>query len=374
MKNSRVSIFAVGVLFFLAGCEEEPSPASKGDAGPPSTKPALDPSLARAVESASSTAKAGKGARGNNGGPPPNGIFGPGEADKELRASAPAKITVGSTGSEPRVSVTGMQPAVGSKRSGTIQLELATGPQQGLPPIEFSLSLQAQKLAAPAEPSTEGAAAAPTEVGMLVTVTGTKLVELSGMGREFGSALEKLKGSRIEYRVAANGAGNDYRFTIPKGADPGLDNVVRSLTEALATMTLPFPSEPIGSGAYFMAVTREQSVGVDVVAYRLVKVTNVKDDKLTLSVNTKRYATSDAFDMPGVPQDLGKLKLQEFQSTADGTLEVLKGTPIAVRSELTQTLNAGISAEKQPKQRLALQAQARSEFTLSGVALTAAPK
>jgi hypothetical protein len=177
-----------------------------------------------------------------------------------------------------------------------------------------------------------------------------------------------LKGTRIEYQVATNGAGNDFRYTLAKGADPGLDNAVRSLTDALATTTLPFPDKPIGNGAYFMAITRERAVGVDVVAYRLVKVTEVKGDTLTLSVNTKRYATNTKFDMPGLPQDLGKLTLEEFQSTADGTLQVVKGVPMVTQCAITSALDAGVSAQKQPDQRLALQAQARAEFTLAGAA------
>ncbi|HMJ14823.1 MAG TPA: hypothetical protein VK524_25600, partial [Polyangiaceae bacterium] len=106
--------------------------------------------------------------------------------------------------------------------------------------------------------------------------------------------------------------------------------------------------------------------------YRLVKVTNVQGERVSLSVNTKRYATGTDFEMPGVPKELGKLTLQEFESTADGTLEIQKGLPLPAQSELTQVLNVGVRAEKQPQQPLGLQAQARAKFNLSGAPAAAA--
>lgn len=363
--RKAIPVLLFGAALASAACEEKTeSSSSRGDAGAISDKPALDPNLAEAVQAASASARPGRAPRGDEKGPPPNGVFAPGQADKELPAGAPARITLGSEGSEPRVMLGDAQPQPGSKHRGALELQLTTGPRQGLPPMEFALAFAAQKAAA-------GGA---DDVDVVATVTSVKLQPSPGVPPELGAELGKLKGSKVEYRVSKNGAGNDFRYTLAKGADPGLDNALRSLTEALSTLTLPFPDKPIGAGAYFMAVTREESVGAEVVAYRLVKVTEVKGDRVTLSINTKRYATSNRFDMPGVPKELGKLSLQEFESTADGNLEVQKGLPLPVTGELTQALNVGVKAEKQPNQPLGLQAQARARFQLSGApAAPAAP-
>jgi hypothetical protein len=362
MRTSKLHAALFASIAACAGCDDKPQTvASKADAAALSDKPAIDPDLAEAVQAASESAPAGKAARPREGEPPPSGVFAPGQADKELPVGAPAKITVGSDGSEPRVLLSEAQPKPGSKQRGTLKLQLTTGPNQGLPPMEFALSFQTQKAAAGAA---EGASA--DQVDVVCSVTGVKLADAAGVPANISAELSKLKGSRVEYRVSRNGAGNDFRYTLAKGADEGLDNALRSLTESLATMTLPYPDKPLGNGAYFMAVTRERAVGVDVVAYRLVKVTGVKGNTVSMSVNTKRYATSTKFDMPGVPSDLGALTLEDFQSTADGTLEIEKGSPLPSQSELTQVLKAGIAAQKQPDQRLGLQAQARATFTLGG--------
>ena len=52
-----------------------------------------------------------------------------------------------------------------------------------------------------------------------------------------------------------------------------------------------------------MATSRETAIGVEVVAYRIVKVESVEGDKLKLSVNTKRYAVDKKFDLPELPRD-----------------------------------------------------------------------
>ncbi len=358
-----IRVLLVGAAFASAACDEKTeSSTSRGDAGPVSDKPALDPNLAEAVQAASAGARAGKAPRGSEQGPPPNGVFAPGQADKELPAGASARITLGSEGNEPRVLLGNAQPQPGSKQRGTLELQLTTGPRQGLPPMDFALAFQAQK----------SAAGGAEDVDVVANVTSVKLQPMQGVPPELGAALGKLKGSKIEYRVSKNGAGNDFRYTLAKGADPGLDNALRSLTEALSTMTLPFPDKPLGTGAYFMAVTREQSVGAEVVAYRLVKVTEVKGERVTLDVNTKRYATGPRFEMPGVPAEFGKLTLEEFESTANGKLELQKGNSLPITSELTQVLNVGVKAEKQPNQPLGLQAQARARFQLAGAPPAAA--
>src|SRR5204862_1537113 len=93
------------------------------DAGPLSDKPALDPSLARAVQAASASVKGGKAPSADQGGPPQAGVFAPGRADKELPEGSPARITLGGEGSEPRVLITDLQPKPGSRQNASLQME-----------------------------------------------------------------------------------------------------------------------------------------------------------------------------------------------------------------------------------------------------------
>src|SRR5690606_24273754 len=107
--QARVSFVVVSVVAasLLVGCKnEKETPASGAPEPPKSADPvkALDPELAEAVAAASANAKAAErpAAGTQEGGPPPNGIFPPGAADREAKVGAPPKITLGSEGAPPR--------------------------------------------------------------------------------------------------------------------------------------------------------------------------------------------------------------------------------------------------------------------------------
>jgi hypothetical protein len=147
----RVPIL-IGVTLSVLGCAKENPPSEatpRPDAGA-SKAEAMDPDLAQAMAAASAMRAP---AAAVEGGPPPNGIFAPGAADKEIARGQAPKLTLGSEGAEPRVSLLPAQPKPGSKQSGTIQVVQQTqGP--GLP-VEFAVTFEAQK------PKGEGATTVP---------------------------------------------------------------------------------------------------------------------------------------------------------------------------------------------------------------------
>src|SRR5688572_2443916 len=98
-------VAGLAACVFACAKEQEQAPTEeKPDAGAVDKTAQLDPSLAKAVEAAAAKPAQQAGAAG---GPPPNGIFGPGEADKEMLPGAPAKITLGGEGEQPRYTLSG---------------------------------------------------------------------------------------------------------------------------------------------------------------------------------------------------------------------------------------------------------------------------
>jgi hypothetical protein len=107
---------------------------------------------------------------------------------------------------------------------------------------------------------------------------------------------------------------------IPKGVDPGFRDPVQALSDLLIGVALPFPNKPVGVGAFWMVTTRDVLMGLDVVSYRMVKVEKVEGKVVSLSLNTKRYAASPAFELEGLPASEGKLTIgagEAFPQTAD---------------------------------------------------------
>jgi hypothetical protein len=307
----------------LLGCEKPEAhhddATAASDAG--KSRAAVDePDLANAVESveAARPSSAGGGADG----PPPNGIFGPGGADKAMAKGSPATLTLGSDGAAPRVT---LGPALkpGSKRSGSIEVATQSDPRQGAIPIALALTLEAQK------PKGDSDAGAPGATQMVAKVTGAT-INAPGVPPEIAGAAAKLKGSHVDYQVGPDGAGSNFRFEASKGA------------------------------AYWMVTTRDSVIGLDVVTYRLVKVEKVEGNLVTLSLNTKRYAASSAFDVEGLPPDAPH-DMAEFHAGADGSLTIQAGEAFPKGGQLDSVIAAALgAADPTTKQRPGVQLQTRA--------------
>jgi hypothetical protein len=354
MRASAISCLA---LLCLLGCEkaeqkEEPK-RSESDAAAAKAK-AMDPDLAQAVAAASVAAPGGKGAAPAQveGGPPPDGVFAPGAADKEAARGSLPKITLGSEGSAPKLLLgPGKSP---KKLSGTIQLELQADPRQRAAPIGLDVTIEPKKVEV-----ADGDK--PVSQPVSVRVNGVK-VDAPGIPKDFEAQIAKLKGSKLEYSILPGGAGAGFRFDVPKGAPDDLRDVVRSLSDALALLTMPYPDKPLGAGGYFMVTSRDELMGLDLVTYRLVKVKQVTAEGATLEVSTKRYAATRTFDFPGLPPDIDK-NLAEFQATSEGVVELPLGALLPTKGQISSVLAAQLGAAD-AKQRPMLQLQTRTLLDL----------
>jgi hypothetical protein len=338
LRKALVLSAASALCALTSGCdkhEAQPEKAASSDAGAP--KPAEDPDLAAAVASA----RAGRAPEDNApaaGGPPPSGIFGPGQADKALAKNAPATLTLGSEGSEPRVQLGPLK--AGSKFSNSITISSQSDPQQGPIPITFAFSLEAQK------PKTDSDAGAAAPLSVSVKVTGAS-INAPGVPPDVNAAIGKLKGSRVDFRVGADGTGSNFHVEAQKGVDPAFKDSLQGLSDTLAMLVLPYPSKPVGVGAYWMVTSRDSLIGLDVVTYRLVKVEKVDAGGALLSLNTKRYAASPAFDLPGLPPEAPHT-MGEFRAQAEGKLEIATGEAFPKNGDFQSLLGAALGDAPPP--------------------------
>ncbi|MEO6600180.1 MAG: hypothetical protein ABIQ16_09935 [Polyangiaceae bacterium] len=349
----------LGVL--LVGCDKKETPRdsedeSAADGGKGKSRPSKaatdEPDLAQAMENVAADRAPTMG--GTAGGPPPSGIFAPGEADKAAAKGSAATFALGGEGSEPRV-LLGPGPKPGSKRSGTVELATQSDPQQGAIPIQFTVTVEAQK------PKAEGDAGVSLTT-VVTKVTGAK-VNAPGVPAELLAAVGKLKGSSVQYQVGADGVAANVHSEIPKGVDPGFRDPVQALSDLLVGLALPYPTKPVGVGAFWMVTTRDVVMGLDVVSYRLVKVEKVEGNVVSLSLNTKRYAASASFELEGLPPDAPKT-MSEFRAQSEGKLTLAAGDPFPKSSEV-QALVAAALGPADSKQRPMVQVQTRASLSLA---------
>jgi hypothetical protein len=232
-----------------------------------------------------------------------------------------------------------------------MQIAVQGDANQGALPVDLALSIEAQK------PKAEADAGTASAVSVSVKITSAKL-GITGVPQELAARFGKLKGAKVEYDVSPDGAGSGYHYELPAGAEDARDQL-RVLSDVLALVTLPLPAEPVGNGAYWMATSRDGVFGLDLVTYRLVKVEEVSGNAVTLSLGTKRYATSNRFDFEGLPPDAPH-ELAEFESKSDGKLRLVSGSPFPATGDLQSVLAATLAMPNQ--QRGVLQIQSRATF------------
>jgi hypothetical protein len=340
---SRGSSFGIillqGLALALPACEEkktaEPAEHRANDGGA-ATPPGVDRNLAEAI-----VAVAG-GQGQDSKGPPESGVFAPGAADRELRAGEMPKLTLGSAGTGDTVRFAS-SPKVTKKLDGTVVVSVQTGPRSALPTISYSLSFEPET--AKAEP----AATSPVVVNGKVTAAKLAQEQPGELPPGLDKQIAKAKGSKLDYAFAPTGSGRQVSVEPATEMDESLAMPLRSAGDALAVAFQPYPTEPVGVGAFWMVTSREAFVGLDVVVYRMIKLEKIEGDVATLNVSAKRFVASGGkIGLPGIPPH----HIADFSGNTNGRIQVSVSNPLNVHGELQDALIAGLVPEGAPPQGL----------------------
>jgi hypothetical protein len=335
--EARVRALALAAIFVaVAACEDKsqsdakPSASAKADGGTPRSA-GVDKNIAEAVAEVAG----GKGPGAS--GPPQTGVFAPGAADKDIRSGDPPMLALGGKGEGPTVTFASGPPK--KKLDLKVVVSIQMGPRSAMPTVELSVNQEANAAAE----SASDTPAAPTEV--VLRVAGAKLS--SEQPGELPAGLEKqiskLKGSKYHFVVGPNGAGRLAGIDVPREADPGLATILETAGDTLSLAMLPYPTEPVGAGAFWMVTTRGIQFGLETVSYRMMKLQRIENDRATISVNTKHYVVSGRLGFQGLPPH----KIGEFNQTGNGTIVVPAGQPSSLQGENTEALLANLMSDGQ---------------------------
>lgn len=322
------SLYLLSLLALVACQKEEPKPeATRKEVEAPSKVEAIDPSLAEAVAAASVGKPQGAAPGQIEGGPPADGVFAPGAADKEAPKGSAPKITLGSEGSEPRQLLGPTKPA---KLTGTIQVAIQVDPRQGAIPVLLTLAIEPKKAEGKDKPAGSQT--------VTVRVNGAK-IDAPNVPKDADEQFAKMKGTKVEYSLLPNGTASAFKVDVAKGAP---DEFVRGLSDTLALLSLPYPEKPLGAGGFFMVTSRDEVMGLDLVTYRMVKVKEVTPEGVTLDVNTKRYSASRTLDLPGMPPEIDK-NMAQFAAMSEGTVRLPLGAVLPTQGEINSMLAAQLA-------------------------------
>lgn len=334
------ALAAVVLSGLTAGCEKkeeskakEAADAGALDAGP--AQPVIGGKLGEVVAEAASGSPAAPAAPAASGDaantPPPNGVFTLQRAAAALPKDVPYKLDLIDEGSEPRrkLAVT-IDPK--SEQQLLVTLGLRMGGPQGLPRLEFGLSLKADK-------PKEGEAAIP--VTAKITSATLASMSLGGPPKELSAALAKLKGSSLRYELSPANVASNFQPELATGTDPGFAPIIAALGEAIGLLTPPLPDKPVGAGAYWMVADRAVASGANlpVLRYRVYKIDKVEGDTVSFTVDTRQYAEGADFKLPGPTGDM-TMTIEQLESTGKGSLTWSPSSVAAGTADITQRLQA----------------------------------
>ena len=321
MVRTISALLVLGLGGLCTGCEEKKpsSEALRVDAGSPDKYATADPKLANALQAAAS-------ASASPNGPPPEGIFEEGAADRRHPAGVPTKVDLISEGSAPRINLT-TADASGDPRTRTfgrarMETLIQSGPRNAVV-VDFDWVLGPAKK---------------DEGGLDWTVAEIKKAapseqQLGQLPPGTDKDVASLDGSLIRIKMTADGRESELQVQLSKSARPELARFTMNAAEALLFATVPVPPKPVGVGAQWIAETRMPLSGLDVIAYRAYRVKEIDGDRVHLTLNVKAYAASTDVKLQGVPKGA---TLQQFDAQSQGELELVRGEVMARKSDVQQ--------------------------------------
>lgn len=355
----RVGAASLLLVAALAGCNEEKR-TTTSDAKPieSNSAPVLGGKLGQAVAAAQSAAPMQPADKPKDG-PPETGIFAAGGADAAQPLNAPPKLQLMNEGSEPKLPLA-YAVSTGAERKATVLLQVRAA-QSAITPLTVALVFKSEK------PKDDKTAAKdkdkPAEpVGLPVKVT---LAEVKSLrGGSVGGDLENFKDVVIKYRLQPNGVPTALNVEYPKKSSEAIELMTSALIDVVLGLTVPLPDKPVGQGAYWMVSDRAHSSGVDVVRYRVAKVTKIEGKEATLSIDVRQYAVNPTFALPGMPKEI-QVSLEKYDSMGKGEATLGADAFLPGKGQFNVAMSSELSSPQQqaPGQRLAIQTDVRAALS-----------
>ncbi len=350
----RLLCCALAALAALSGCRaDEPAPSDAKTEAAAEKKPVIDQKIESAVAAAQKSAGSVNPAAPGQLTPPEDGILDAAAAALEVAPGSAAQLVFGGAGADPKLTLGGPVQTSALTR-GHLEVSYRSG-SGAMPTVDFELQLKAAVSAAGAVPA-EG----DVTTRFMFASAGLGATQPGRLPENARAEIAKLKGSSVEFVTSPRGASKGFRFALG-GDNPGLVPLVMGGAEALASVVLPYPEQPVGSGAFWMVKSRETLNGAQVLAYRMVKVSQVSGDAAQLEVVTRRYLLEAALPMASLPPH----RVRQFESEGKATLSVRAGTAYPTEAEVEDTFTAILSLNERPNQPAPLQSEVHAKLQLT---------
>lgn len=324
--------------------EATPSALASAEAAPsanasaaPSAAPSASPSASPVVKGFSFPS-------------PKSGILTPAEADKLLANGARARVRLLDPGKEPLAKVA-YAPTKGD--SSPLRLDFTmkiaiTAAGQATPGI--IVPPQAVDVDMTTEDVDDSSGALVAMLLRKITIA-----PKDGIDQETADTLTKqlegVRGYALRERVSAHGAASDFKVEVPESGPKGAEQLLATLNTTFRGMIPPLPEEPIGTGAKWQVLSRDDSSGTSLVELDDYTLKDRSGSRLTLDLQGRQLAASDKIKLPtGVPEGVSTT-LAKFSTTLSGSLviDTKQMGPVKGRSTHDSKLTIDVAAPGQSK-------------------------
>ncbi len=269
----------------------------------------------------------------------------PAEAQPEPSAPAPPTIKLVKPGKKPRRALR-WSPPPGEKERLTMRVDteleavVAMLNAQAAPrSLRFELTVQSSQAV---RDGTQEFAFTVDEARLL----GAK--KLPDRARKaLQEATATLRGLQGSYLVDALGTVEKVVINLPSDASRDLWGIAWDLEWALRHLALPFPEEPIGTGARWTIDRGVKHGVIQATEASTFKITKLKKQLVTLKTKVQQTASPQTFQNPGTTMDV---KLTEYSAKGAGriTWDPTRLLPRSADVTLTDTRHLFYKVEGQP--------------------------
>lgn len=276
---------------------------------------------ATATAAPSGSASAAPAVRGFAFPAPKSGVLSVAEADKLVKVGAPGRVRLLVPGKEPLEKLV-YAPTKGDTQKLRVELSQKMSVNaQGQPGPKVISPPQALDI----DVTVEDVDDKPSALVAMV-LRQIKLTPGDGIDQDTADQLTKQLGGLLGYsfreRVAANGEASAGEAKLPSSAPQGADMLVASMNTVLRVLVPRLPDEPVGVGAKWQVMSREDQGGASVVQLTEYTLKDRSGTKAALDFTTRQLAAGETMKMPaGVPAGVGT-KVTKFSTSLSGSLGI----------------------------------------------------
>jgi len=353
MHRSRIisSTCTIAALIagFTLGCGDKTEAGPDAAASATATGNKNEALLDNKVKEAMKDVEASPSASAPSGeGPPQTGIFAAGEGAKALARDS--KLSLIEKGADPKLKVDDLGAVGGAF---LLQVSQASQPGGVRPTVDYTIKIrgpQADGEAKPAATATSTAAQAwPAPVSFVIVKATPSQQQQGQLPGGFDKLISAVEGSRVDAMLQQNGRLTDLKTVYGEGIDQvALREFVDIARSALTLFFPPMPAEKVGKGGFWIMGDQANVEGMDLIRYRVTKLTEMTDDLLTFELDVRNYV-ADPTQVPNLVRGKG-LSAKAFEGPGKGIIQRKKGNFIPEQAQVVSQMVVYLASPDNPEQ------------------------